>query len=52
MKKALIFITLVLAFCQTAIAQDAPALPKQVKVGKPELLKPLNGTYKRSDLEA
>ena len=33
-----------------SIAQ-LPQLPKQVKVGKPEILKPKSGTYKRDDLE-
>lgn len=33
-----------------AEAQSVPTLPKEVKVGKPSILKPAHGTYKRSDL--
>lgn len=32
-------------------AQTVPALPKEVKVGKPSILKPAHGTYKKSDLD-
>ena len=44
-----IFIIIALLCCQMLLAQ-APVLPKKVKVGKPKILKPLNGTYKREDL--
>ncbi len=42
---------IVAVFClQVAFAQSAPVLPKEVKVGKPAILKPAHGTYKKSDL--
>ena len=50
MKKAVIFFAFFWGVSALTMSQ-APQLPKQVKVGKPEILKPQNGTYKRDDLE-
>ena len=50
MNKIIVFIILFWGCAFTKVhAQEV--LPKQVKVGKPELLKPTNGTYKRDDLD-
>ena len=51
MKHVFLLICVMLLSCPLMTAQEAPSLPKQVKVGKPAILKPENGTYKRSDLE-
>ena len=47
MKKGL-FVIIVFAGC--LLSASAQQLPSKVKVGKPEILKTDNGTYKRSDL--
>ena len=51
MKNVLLFVLAMFLGCPFMIAQEAPALPKQVKVGKPAILKPATGTYKKEDLE-
>lgn len=48
--KRLLTILVALIGWQFAAAQSAPALPKEVRVGKPAILKPAHGTYKRSAL--
>jgi len=48
--KRLLTILVALIGWQFAAAQSAPVLPKQVKVGKPSILKPAYGTYKKSAL--
>ncbi|MDE6278487.1 MAG: hypothetical protein K2M05_00790, partial [Paramuribaculum sp.] len=48
MKKILILLIAMLGW-QLAFAQSSPTVSK-VKVGKPSILKPAHGTYKRSDL--
>ncbi len=48
--KKLLIILIALVGWQLAAAQSAPVLPKEVKVGKPSILKPAHGTYKKSDL--
>lgn len=50
MKKILVILILMLC-CQAAGAQTTPTLPKEVKVGKPAILKPEHGTYKKSVLD-
>ena len=47
MKKGLFFIIFLMGH---VLSMSAQSLPAKVKVGKPELLKPAYGTYKRSDL--
>ena len=49
--RKLLFIIVALLYCQFVVAQDAPILPKEVKVGKPKILKPESGTYKLDDLQ-
>ncbi len=51
MGKCIFFSLMFFLSCNCPSIAQLPQLPKQVKVGKPEILKPKSGTYKRDDLE-